>query len=1129
MSSSKRSIPVRRLLTFVALTASGLACASAPAFAEANRAGWELDAYTTPTHLRPGGHGILIVRPINIGAAESEGVVTITDTLPPGVTATRAGGYGDNANTLGPEEREAITEPGVWSCSGNGPGEGVAGATVVSCVNGELMSGLTAGGGLPTGPGFNYKFTPEHADPELAIDVQAPAAEGTIAEPNRVTIAGGGALGSASTHDPITVSSTPAPFGFANVDAWFSNADGTVDTQAGSHPYEATFTVDMNRAYVENALPENGPGGGEQRDLTFNVPPGFIGDPNAAPMCTRRQFDEGGHGKEGCPVASQVGVIAVEAPGETFFSAGGLYEAAPVYNIVPPAGEPAEFGFQLVGVNTLLGTEVRSGSNYALKTQVNDIAQKDVLGSILTLWGEPGNPTHAANHVGGGADIGEKPFLTLPTSCEGPQEYSVSANEWADASVEAHASFLSHNAQDEPEGFTGCGNLNFAPSIVTAPDTSNADTPAGLTVEVKPQLGGLLVAEGLGTSDIKETTVTLPPGVVINPGQAAGLQACGAAEDGLTTPAEEAAGQENSGPPSCPSAAKVGTDEITLPILKNSLRGNVYVLESEPPHLRLLIAASGEGVDVKLVAHVEMNELTGQLTTTVTTGSPRFPHVPQAPVSAFKLSFSGGAQAALDTPARCGIYTSESLFTSWASPFVASVQASATLGITSGTDGAACPASGSLPYTPQLTAGSTTDQAGGYTDFSLLLQAPDDQQRTAGLQFKTPEGLLGMISKVPLCTNAQAEANACPAASQIGHTTVASGPGPYPLVIPQPGQSPAPIYLTEGYKGGAYGLSIVVPLHVGPFTLPTQRVRARIEVDPLTAQLTITTDPLPQVVAGVPTDLRSIDAVIDKPGFMFNPTGCEPQSFSGTAFGIEGAQTPIGTHFQMGSCRALLFKPNFKAFASGKTSRVDGASLGVKIVYPTGELGANQASSQSNIKSVKVELPKKLPSRLTTLQKACTAAQFDANPAGCPAASVVGHATAITPVLPVPLTGPAYFVSNGNEAFPNLIIVLQGYGVTVHLVGDTFISKQGITSSTFKSVPDVPIASFELNLPKGPFSALAANGNLCRAKLKMPTRFIAQNGAELQQSTPITVSGCPKAKQATRKVHKPAAKRKRRK
>jgi hypothetical protein len=364
---------------------------------------------------------------------------------------------------------------------------------------------------------------------------------------------------------------------------------------------------------------------------------------------------------------------------------------------------------------------------------------------------------------------------------------------------------------------------------------------------------------------------------------------------------------------------------------------------------------------------------------------------------------------------------------------------------------------------------------------------------------------------VPLCTNAQAEANACPAASQIGHAIVASGPGPYPLAVPQPGQPQAPIYLTEGYDGGSYGLSIVVPLHVGPFVLPTQRVRGKIEVDELTSQLTITTNPLPQYVAGVPTDLRTIDAVIDKSEFMFNPTGCSPRSFSGTAYGTEGARAPISSPFQVGSCRSLLFQPDFKVSTAGKTSKADGASLNVKLVYPTGNLGSNQASAQSNLQTAKVELPKRLPSRLTTLQQACTAAQFNANPAGCPAASVVGHATVLTPVLPTPLTGPAYFVSHGGEAFPSLIVVLQGYGVTIHLVGTTFISKAGITSSTFKQIPDVPIASFELTLPQGKFSALAANGNLCVGKLAMPTEFVAQNGAAIHRSTPITVTGCPKS------------------
>jgi hypothetical protein len=154
-----------------------------------------------------------------------------------------------------------------------------------------------------------------------------------------------------------------------------------------------------------------------------------------------------------------------------------------------------------------------------------------------------------------------------------------------------------------------------------------------------------------------------------------------------------------------------------------------------------------------------------------------------------------------------------------------------------------------------------------------------------------------------------------------------------------------------------------------------------------------------------------------------------------------------------------------------------------------------------------VSLPKQLPSRLTTLNKACTAAVFDASPAHCPRESIVGDAKVITPVLPVPLEGNAYFVSHAAEAFPDLTIVLHGYGLTINLVGSTQI-KNGVTTTTFKAAPDVPFSSFELDLPQGRFSALTANANLCTSRLAMPTEFTAQNGAVIKQSTPVAVTGC---------------------
>ncbi len=264
---------------------------------------------------------------------------------------------------------------------------------------------------------------------------------------------------------------------------------------------------------------------------------------------------------------------------------------------------------------------------------------------------------------------------------------------------------------------------------------------------------------------------------------------------------------------------------------------------------------------------------------------------------------------------------------------------------------------------------------------------------------------------------------------------------------------------------------------------------------------------------GIPFQVKTVNVDINRPEFVFNPTNCEPMSVDGTLSSTQGLTSQQAYHFQATNCAALAFNPALAVSTSGKTSRTNGASLTAKLSFPKAPAG-----TQVNIAQVKVELPKQLPSRLNTLQKACVAATFEANPANCPAASVVGHAKAVTPILPVPLEGPAYFVSHGGEAFPSLVVVLQGYGVTVDLVGTTFISKHGITSSTFKTVPDVPVGSFELTLPEGPNSALAAPHNLCKAKkLVMPTEFRSQDNVVIRRDTNITVVGC--AKRATHKDH----------
>jgi hypothetical protein len=1042
-----------------ALVVPGSAPAAAP--------GWEVFTHVAPTNLAPGSGGQLQVRVYNVGAASSESPL-ITDVLPAGVTAT--------------SEEEAIDQ------GAGGYGQGLY-LGPAKCLGTKV---LTCSGGV-VGPGQSLYLA-------INVSVAGSVAAGSEAI-NQVTVAGGGAQSPASEATPVKFGTVAPGFGFSGFDTWLTNANGTADTQAGSHPYELTVVYSMNSTGA--GFEAEYPAGAEPRTLVVNLPPGIVGNPTAVPRCTRKQFDgesEEHFDEPSCPAATQVGVDQTVVQ--------GLPVDFNVYNLTPPPGVAAQFGFVLNGIPVFLDAGVRTGgpdalsSDYGISEHVDNVPQSDIIYNATTIWGIPGEEVHNPQRRGEPSGAGLKPLLTLPTSCEGPQEFSIEAlSTWQYSALSARASVMTHDSTGTPIGFTGCDHLGFSPAISVAPDTSHADTPAGLTVNVEAPEQALSTPEGISTSNIKDTTVTLPTGVAINPGQAAGLQACPYSQDG----------RGGEGPAECPLASKVGTVEIETPLLAEEMKGNVYILPPDPPNMQLLVAASGDGVNLKLIGDVHLNEATGQLTTT-------FSETPELPFTDLKLSFSGGAQAALETPALCGSYETISDFTPWTTPLVADASPFSSFQISSGPDGAAC--ENPLPFAPELIAGATTDQAGGYTSFSMLLQRGDGQQRIKSLQFKTPEGLLGMISKVALCGEPQAAEGTCPQASQIGHTVVTAGPGPYPLEVPEPGQPPAPIYLTGGYDGAPYGLSIVVPLVTGPFNLGKIVVRGRIEVDPHTAQLTVTTDPFPQVIDGIPDDLRVIDAVIDKSGFMFNPTSCAPMAFGGLATSVQGVTAAISSHFQVGSCQALKFQPNFKVSTSAKTSRADGAGLDAKIVYPVGNLGFNQASSQSNIQTVKVELPKRLPSRLTTLQKACPAAVFEANPANCPAASAVGHATAITPVLPVPLSGPAYFVSHGNESFPSLIVVLQGYGVTVDLVGTTFISKQGITSSTFKQVPDVPIQSFELVLPEGPYSALAANGNLCKGTMTMPTEFTGQNGAFLKQSTKMTVTGCPKAKKATKKKAK---------
>jgi hypothetical protein len=1066
---------------------------------------WQLGVSSAPTYLPPGGKGQIAVAATNLGDAAANGSgapVTITDHLPPGVSATSIlpfpftyAGY--------------LEYSGELACS-------LPSSSLVSCT----------WSGLPPLPPY------ETLEVRVAVNVAADARSG---EESEATITGGEAP-SASIRQPLIVDGAPTPFGVKSFAFLPENEDGSPDTQAGSHPFQLTSTITFNQA-----LESNSHWPGEElpttpaltKDLNIHLPAGFVGDPTPFPQCSALQF---GTIKPGdidlCPPDTALGVASVTL--EEPHNQGMATIAVPLFNLTPAKGEPARFGFEALGVPVILDTAVRAGGDYGVTVSVKDISEAGgVLSSRVTFWGVPGDPRHdisrgwsCLDYFAGGSctepdESQPPPFLALPTSCTGSLKSPVEeVDSWAEP-----GKFLAPVESTTEESLSGCNRLAFNPSIEVAPDGPAASTPTGLTVDVHVPQDTTLTSTGLAESDVRSTTVTLPAGLQVNPAAAGGLEACTEADIGFES-YDDATGQaffhEESEPErqglvshqECPAGSKLGTVKIRTPLLSEPLEGSVYqAAQGANPFgslLALYVVAEDKeaGVRVRLAGKVEPNLNTGQLVST-------FDQTPELPFEEFDLTFFGGGKAPLAS-ASCGAYRTETSIEPWSGGVAASPFSE--FDVTTGPDGTPCSSLGS--FSPAFLSGTANNDAGVFSPLTLTLSRKNGEQTLSTVAMTMPPGLLGMLSKVALCGEAQANGGSCPASSQIGHVTVQAGVGNEPITLPEAGRQEDPVYLSGPYEGAPFGLAIVVHPEAGPFNLEEDGrpviVRAKIEINSTTAQVSIASNPMPTMLRGIPLDVRTVNVTIDREGFMFTPTNCEPLAIDGTIDSAEGAVANVSSRYEAANCATLPFKPKLSASTVGKASKAGGASLDVKV---TAKGGPQPGGGEANIKSVKVDLPKQLPSRLTTLQKACTARVFEANPASCPKESDAGSATASTPVLAHPLVGPAYLVSHGRAAFPDLEIVLQGEGITLILDGSTDI-KKGITSSTFRSVPDAPISSFELKLPTGKYSILGTNlpqsahYSLCKRTLAMPTAFVGQNGAEIHESTPISVSGCPKGKKA---------------
>jgi hypothetical protein len=848
---------------------------------------------------------------------------------------------------------------------------------------------------------------------------------------------------------------------------------------AGEHPDFITNLVLTH--FFQGGLPE---ADARPEEISVSLPPGLLGNVNAIPKCDTGHLVAFG----ACPIDAQVGVAEVLA---TSFAKA----TEPIYNLEPPHPdkELARFGFMALLYPVFIDVKVDTADDYGATATVHDPpAQTALVEAKTTLWGNPADPSHdekrltskeAAVCLSGTACKAEdsegnivgkrssgiedpKPFFTNPSACQ-PMPIGLTVK-----SYQRPGEVFTKAAEMDP--ITGCTGLPFAPEFKAEATNPAGGAPSGLkTTLTIPQTEDPALPS---TATMREARVTLPAGFGINPGAA----------DGIGTCSEEQIGYHEEVEVACPDASKIGAATISSPLLPHPIGGEIFLRDQRPAHPYGLWLASDElGLHVKIPGELEPDKATGQLTAV-------FTDLPQTPVSEIELNVWGGARAPLTTPEECGTYTTTWSFKPHSDD--PPVTGSSQIAIDQGCD--------ERGFSPRLSAGTTNPIAGAYSPLEFDLQRQDSEQNLASLDLTLPDGLLGKPKGVPLCPEADTASGNCPQGSKIGSLTAQAGTGPLPLWIPQPGKAPTAVYFAGPYKGAPFSVIAVVPAQAGPFDLGNVVVRSALKIDPESARATVASDPLPQFFEGVAVTYRRVHVVVDRPEFILNPTDCREMAITSHLVSVRGAVAEPSARFEVDGCRRLKYKPRLALTFKGGTKRSD---------HPAVKAVLTQPPHQANTASATVMLPSSEFIDQDHINSPCTRVQFAADK--CPKLSVLGRATAVTPLLEKPLKGPVYFRSNGGDReLPDIVADLHGQ-IHVTLVGFVdAVRVKGTEKSRirtrFAKVPDAPVTKFTMNLFGGAKRGLLENSrDLCRTDRRAKVTLIAQNGRRIQRNQLIG-TGC---------------------